>query len=613
MGVIRDIGLWLWRLLPANPILVRVVSAGGKRRRHLFARLLYLVILFAVFVVGQTMLSSGSSQSLAALAKDSSQVFMVVSIAQLLLMSFIAPVFMAGAITQEKNSNTYDILLTTPLSDGQIVFGSLMSRLYFVWVLLLSGLPIFCITMIYGGVTTAEVFQSFGLAACTALLTGSIAIALSVFKVGTQRTIFSFFMAIAIYLLAVFAIGLWSFGQLPPGVAQPAGGGMMSGHRMSWLAPFHPFLALFAVTGQTPPPPPENLHDYGWPWRWMLANPQYGYMVVTFLVSASVVLVSLFAVRRASKVSDSSWIQRIRDMFRKEEKGELRKKPRRVWNNPIAWREASTRGSAAGRSGLRWTFSVIGVALGVHLLLATEYGWFGMNADSAGTALTALVWIELAVILLVVTNTAAATLTRERDAGTMDLLLATPMTSKYIIAGMLRGLVSFVIPLIIVPTITVGVFVIRDLFRTAGKSVTTPEALLFVPVMILVFCAAAAIVGLHRSLNSRKTTQAVMTSTAIVLGAAGLLWLCVFGVSSGGSEIAAVFMPLSPFPAMQAMIDYRDAFDTHSATTSSQHLRLRFMRAVTAVISCCVYAAIVVGAYKQMVRSFDMTVRKQQV
>ncbi|MCH8142939.1 MAG: hypothetical protein IH908_15220 [Proteobacteria bacterium] len=49
------------------------------------------------------------------------------------------------------------------MTDAQIVLGSLMSRLYFVWVLLLSGLPIFCITMIYGGVTTAEVFESFGL------------------------------------------------------------------------------------------------------------------------------------------------------------------------------------------------------------------------------------------------------------------------------------------------------------------------------------------------------------------------------------------------------------------------------------------------------------------
>ncbi len=118
------------------------------------ARIIYLAVLFTVMIVGQSLMTSGGSASLATLAKQSSQVFMYVSITQLLMMSFIAPVFTAGAITQEKDSNTFNILLTTPLSDGQIVLGSLMSRLYFVWVLLLSGLPVFCITMIYGGVTT---------------------------------------------------------------------------------------------------------------------------------------------------------------------------------------------------------------------------------------------------------------------------------------------------------------------------------------------------------------------------------------------------------------------------------------------------------------------------
>jgi len=102
------------------------------------------------------------SRALSELAKQSTQTFMYVSMVQLLLMSFIAPVFCAGAITQEKDANTYHILLTTPLSNAQIVLGSLFSRICFVWVLLLSGLPIFCITMLYGGVTTTEICESFG-------------------------------------------------------------------------------------------------------------------------------------------------------------------------------------------------------------------------------------------------------------------------------------------------------------------------------------------------------------------------------------------------------------------------------------------------------------------
>ncbi|MFQ5807214.1 MAG: ABC transporter permease subunit, partial [Phycisphaerae bacterium] len=186
MGILRDIGLWLWRLLPANPIMVRVVSAGGKRTRHLWARVVYLVALFIVMLVvgSQVLKLGGPAKSLADLAKQSTQTFMYVSLVQLFLMSFIAPVFTAGAITQEKDANTFHILLTTPLTNGQIVLGSLFSRIYFIWVLLLAGLPIFCITMLYGGVTTTEVFQSVALAACTGLVTGALAIMISVVKLG---------------------------------------------------------------------------------------------------------------------------------------------------------------------------------------------------------------------------------------------------------------------------------------------------------------------------------------------------------------------------------------------------------------------------------------------
>ena len=256
MGILGDIGTWLWRLLPANPILVRVVSAGGKRTRHLWARLVYLVALVVVFLTGGGLLLSGGERSLADLAKQATQTFMAVSMVQLFLMSFIAPIFCAGAITQEKDANTFHILLTTPLTNAQIVLGSLFSRIYFVWVLLLAGLPIFCITMIYGGVTTTEIFESFGLAACTGLVTGSIAIMISFLKIGTRRTIFAFFAGVAVYLLGV---GLRRALVVRPAARRPRCDDVLRrtpAIQMSWLAPIHPFLALMVVTGQTPAPDP---------------------------------------------------------------------------------------------------------------------------------------------------------------------------------------------------------------------------------------------------------------------------------------------------------------------------------------------------------------------
>jgi ABC-2 type transport system permease protein len=623
MGILRDLGAWLWRLLPANPILVRVVSSGGRRSRHLWARLVYLVVLVAFFLLGGGLLLGVQARSLADLAKQATQTFMVVSMVQLFLMSFIAPIFCAGAITQEKDANTYHILLTTPLSNAQIVLGSLFSRIYFVWVLLLSGLPVFCITMIYGGVTTTEVFESFGLAACTGLLTGSLAIMISFLKLGTRRTIFAFFVGIAVYLLGVGALGLSSRGQLTQAPAATTFFDWTRQYQMSWLAPIHPFLALLVVTGQTPAPDPIAVHGFGWPARVLLAYPQYGYMVLTTLASAVMVLISLVYVRRGSREGESTLITRLLTALLPRRARSERRKPRRVWRNPIAWREATTRASAGGRSVLRLLFNAAGLTCGVVLLVAYHTGTFGpgwTGATAVRAWLTPLVWIELAVILLVVTSTAATTLTREKESLTIELLLSTPLTSRYILAGMLQGLVRLVVPLIAVPTLTVALFALLDLLPLGNAEVTPLEAVFLVPLQMVAFAALAAMVGLHFSLLSKKTVQAVMISTTVVMGAAGLLTACGLAMRGTNPTLAGIVLPFTPIWGIQALLDpwtvargaaTGSAWSGASAVTPADMLAFRITRVVATLLASGVYLALTYALYSSLVRGFDMTVRRQ--
>src|SRR5687768_624207 len=210
------VGDYLWRLIPANPILLRVVESGGRRTRDALIRCGYLGLLIGLVVV--LLMSSGESLGsgdLTALAKTSSQLFQNMSYLQLGLVALLAPIFTAGAITQEKDSQTYDILLATPLTNGQIVLGSLLSRLFFVIALLVSGIPIFSITQIFGGVAIKSIVLSFGLAAATAFATGALAMAIAVLKVGTRRTIFSFYMFVVVYLVGVFLLDRLTFFKVP--------------------------------------------------------------------------------------------------------------------------------------------------------------------------------------------------------------------------------------------------------------------------------------------------------------------------------------------------------------------------------------------------------------
>ena len=52
-AMIGDIGLSFWRLLPANPIVIRVVGGGSKRIQHLWVRVAYLLILLFVMMMIQ--------------------------------------------------------------------------------------------------------------------------------------------------------------------------------------------------------------------------------------------------------------------------------------------------------------------------------------------------------------------------------------------------------------------------------------------------------------------------------------------------------------------------------------------------------------------------------
>src|SRR5580765_8003429 len=93
------------KLGPGNPILLRVVTAGGRRLRHAFTRWGYLGLMIVVLLVALSAGAiSGTSKSLSDLAKASSQVFSAISYVQLGMICLLAPVFCAAAITQERDS-----------------------------------------------------------------------------------------------------------------------------------------------------------------------------------------------------------------------------------------------------------------------------------------------------------------------------------------------------------------------------------------------------------------------------------------------------------------------------------------------------------------------------
>src|SRR5438477_2553449 len=197
---------WLLRLLPTNPICMRLVQGGSRRMRHLYIRAGYLAIMIGVLLIALISATSSSTVSLRQLASGGANMFYLVSYLQVGLICLLTPIFMAGAISQEANPQTWDILLTTPLSSLQIVLGNLFGRLFFVVALLFSSLPLFAVTQYFGGVPGEAIFASYAIAGTSSLLVAAIAVTLSVTRTAGRRAVFVFYISVVMYLFITYAI-----------------------------------------------------------------------------------------------------------------------------------------------------------------------------------------------------------------------------------------------------------------------------------------------------------------------------------------------------------------------------------------------------------------------
>jgi ABC-type transport system involved in multi-copper enzyme maturation permease subunit len=435
-------------------------------------------------------------------------------------------------------------------------------------------------------------------------LTGSLAILISVIKIGTRTTIFSFYVGIAVFLFAGLGIGMLTVTHVPESI--PPGGT----EGMTWLAPFHPFWALWVALNKVRPPDYAMVSGYAWPIDLMLAWPHKAYMILTLLVSIGFVAWSTFYVRSGARQGEPVWWRRFLKRTWKTVRGaKLTRNPRNVWKNPIAWREAMTRGSAASSGWAWYGYLALGVLAGAILLYAYWTGLFATLKD-ARYWLSGLVLVEFVTVMLMAANTAATAISRERESATLELMLTTPMTSGDILWGKFRGLVSFTLPLLAVPAVTVLVAGVVDLIRGASPPIVYVEAALLLPLLLLVYSGFACVLGLQMSLKSKRSVQAVLSTVGILIGVGFGLGLCAASMFWNLGEFAAFIGPFTFVTALFSVLNPTDVADLQSATGTAV-TTVRMTSLLGTVISAGIYLAIVFGIYKAMVRNFDMILRKQ--
>jgi ABC-type transport system involved in multi-copper enzyme maturation permease subunit len=177
-------------------------------------------------------------------------IFTLLSIFQLILICFIAPGFTAGQISIEREKQTLDLLVSTPMRPGSIVLGKLLAALAFVVLMVVAAVPITAIVLMYGGATVEDIVRQQVVLLATAVALGAIGLFFSALLKRTQAaTVLSYITMLALTLGTIMLFGFWTLL-----INQNGGFGIGPPRRApEQLLYINPGIAMLDVVGNTEP------------------------------------------------------------------------------------------------------------------------------------------------------------------------------------------------------------------------------------------------------------------------------------------------------------------------------------------------------------------------
>ncbi len=245
-----------------------------------------------------------------------------------------------------------------------------------------------------------------------------------------------------------------------------------------------------------------------------------------------------------------------------------------------------------------------------------------MNTSVLRIVLAAVVMSEVLLAVLLAVGVSATAVSREREDGSLDLLLTTPIQPGEYLSGKLRGLITVLWPVIAVPSITLllGAFYVFSNGLGVG-GVSTPELVgtskMDVPVVLPIaagvfpfvltaFLAFVVMTGLSWSIKSKGVIGSTVGAIGIIAAIMTTIGLC--GAASGGS--LPLFGPaISCLSPMNLVLATVAPMDTISASLELQSgLTASFLLGGT--LSVALYVGVTIGMHAAIKRSFMMTVRR---
>lgn len=521
-----------------GPVFNREATVAPKRTKTYLTRGIYVLALFVLLSTGYLVLAGTRTLSSASdLARFGSGMFGLLVPLQLLVLTCLAAVGAASNVAQEKDRRTLLLLLMTRLSGGEIVAGKCAASLLGPFSMLLASLPLFLALTLLGGVSLGQVGNVYGVTLVSVLFASAVGTVVGLWREKTFQAIATTVLLIVIYVVVAEMI--------VSGLA-----GLAVADAVGWLSP------LTAIQATASPFPTMT--------RMGIPVPQV-YTGATLLISAAVVIFGIARVRVWNpsrevrfKAPEPETGTDHRELISAGRGGGdavagqsdptagvskwKARAPRRVWDNPVLWREVCT--WAYGRKVIivRLAFILLFAVAASIVVSSVRSGEALRRFDASERALpvATLPVAAIGVISLVLVNALAVnSLTGERDGLALDLLLVTDIKPSEFIFGKLLGVLYVAKEMILLPL---------GLILFLGYSgAMTVENTIFAILGAVQLYAFVSVLGIHSGLNyiAGRTATLVSLGTVFFL-CVGVAICMVIMVSFRG----AFQLQLAPFLAM---------------------------------------------------------------
>jgi len=562
-----------------GPIFVREWLTVPRQPRHYVMRAAYLGLLWVLGLTAwQYTIGWERTATLGETARFGMLLFQVLTYyVQLPLLIFFAALSAASAVAREKDRRTFVLLLMTDLHNYEIVLGKLLGSLMQIGLLLAALVPVLAMLVLLGGVDPEQVVQAAVILAATGLAAGSLGCLMALWREKTFQALALTALCLILYLCLVQGLT-----KLPAMVE------WLTGHEASgqWLAVeswqrwLNPFLAMQSVLEITA----ES--EAAFP-------PAYGFALAMLTLS---VLLNLWGIVRLRvwNPSGEPIMQREQPGAEKEEEEKDRAAAhaapgpvRKVWANPILWREMCTR--AYGRRPLLVKLAYF-VVLALICLYALEPVFAG-GPRPPYLAAYGLVSVTI-LSLLLLSAQAVTAITTERDSGALDLLLVTDLTPQEFIFGKLWGICynakEYLLPPLILAVVYASYLMLAVPPRAHPELALNKnlEALLCILMGVVVLMAFAGVLGVHVALRNINSQTAIVNTLGTVFflsvgtgfciklilinsrfesqwfsfifflaaGVGGLLWVLSADRPSGALTLASFLDPPAVFYTVTAIL-----------------------------------------------------------